>query len=1712
MRAGGLAAVLLTAGASHLRADVLVPLDANWRWLKGYAEASTPDPTAWRELTFDDAAWALAPAPFWYGDAQSSPGTRITDMQNNYRCIFLRHTFVVPTPEDFGALTLEAACDDGFVAWINGEPVARYNVPDGELGIGALALTYAQEPVPYLGYPLSDPLRYLRAGTNVLAIQVFNSTLGSTDLVFNGTLTGTVDETAPAVLNVSPEALSVVRTLTAIEIQFTEGVGGVDAADLLINLEPATNAAAISPSQWLFSFPAPATGIVHVAWAPAHGIHDLSRRQNPFTGQSWTYTFNPNAPPEGVMISEFMADNDKTLRDEDGDKVDWIELHNPTASAVNLNGWRLTDNPDEPGGWRIPNVSLGAKAYLVIYASDKNRTNPAAPLHTDFKLDAGGGYLALVDPASTVVSAFGPGYPAQYEDVSYGRVSGAPEVAGYFTSPTPGAANATAGPGFAPAVEFSRRSGTYTAPFSLELSVPLPGASIWYAFGTNAVSPSSTLYTAPLAITNGVHVRARAFAPNLLPGPIRSETYLRLDPALRTRTSNLPMLILHNFGGGDPMSRADQFVTLQAYEPRYGTSSMTNAPDLAVHGVFHRRGSSTFGNSKGSYFVEVRDENGNDRNVSLVGLPEDSDWVLYAPNWFEPVLVHNPVALELSRQMGRYAPRTRLVEVYLKNDTATDPNRIGPVSAADYNGIYVVTEKIKIDRNRVAIDPLEPEHTTSPKVTGGYLLSIDRSAEGTSPFWAGGASMNYVDPDYFDMQLPQRQAQRNYIAGYFNAFYSALTGTRWTDPAVGYAAYIDVPSWIDHHLHGVVTLNVDALRLSGYFYKPREGKIEMGPVWDFDRTQGSRDGRDFNPRLWRSNYQPDAQNDNGTDMFNAHGIFQNPWYSRLFKDLDFWQLWIDRYTELRRSVLSNTNLAELIDRQTGVLRLAQPREAARWSESNPRSGTQSANGYSYSFPGTYQGEVDFMKSWYSNRLDFLDTNFVRPPAFNLPPGPVAPGALLTVAGDPLGQVYYTTDGSDPRLAGGAVSPRAQTYQAPVRLEANVRIVARCRDPQHANMTGAPGKPPLSSLWSGPLAATYYTAIPTLRVTEIAYRPAPPPPGDPYASEDYAFIELKNPGSVALDLAGAGFTNGIHYTFSSTSGVTRLEPGGYVLLVKNATAFRQRHPTATNVAGEYSGSLDNAGERLVLVGPLQEPIADFRYEPQWHPATDGIGFSLVARDETSVATNRTASADWRPSSLLGGSPGQPDPPPPAFPALVVNEVLTRTDPPATDAIELFNPTADDVDLGGWFLSDDFDEPRKFVFPAGTILRAGGHLWLDESAFHVAGDAGFSFSALGDEACLFSGDGQQPTGYVHGFAFGAAANGVSFGRYVTRLGAEHCVAQAALTLGGENAGPSVGPVVLTELHVEPPPVNGYNNVTDEFVELHNLGIEPVPLFDPEDQANRWRLRGGVDFDFPANTVLAPGGFLLVVSFDPNLEPWAADAFRARFNVDPAVPLLGPFEGRLENAGERIALERPDPPRAASPPGTGQVPYVLVESIRYASAAPWPTGAAATGHSLQRICPGTFGDDPLNWQAAAPTAGRTNAPGLADADGDGLPDHWELAQRLNPYLPGGENGPHGDPDGDSFDNMAEWTAGTDARDAGSLLEFTEATPVENGLQILFQAVAGKTYTVLYRDDLEPGSWTRLVDVPAQAASGPVTIIDSAHAPSRYYQLVTPRLQTNP
>jgi hypothetical protein len=627
----------------------------------------------------------------------------------------------------------------------------------------------------------------------------------------------------------------------------------------------------------------------------------------------------------------------------------------------------------------------------------------------------------------------------------------------------------------------------------------------------------------------------------------------------------------------------------------------------------------------------------------------------------------------------------------------------------------------------------------------------------------------------------------------------------------------------------------------------------------------------------------------------------------------------------------------------------------------------------------------------------------------------------------------------------------------------------------------------------------------LRVTEIMYNPSPVPAitNDP---QFFEYIELRNIStSVTLDLTGCRFTNGIAFDFTG-SAVTSLPPVQRVLIVRNPAAFTARYGAGALIAGQFTGALDSNGETLRLQDAMGEKILEFSYNNSWYPITDGLGFSLVIRDDLALWSTWGDQASWRPSGTLNGTPGLAETAFPVSPPILVNEVLAHTDLPLLDSIELHNPTATNVSLGGWFLTDDFFNPLKYRIPNGITLTAGGYRVFDATDFNT-GSNPFLLSEFGESAYLFAVDANTNlTGYYHGWDFKASPNGISFGRHRDSRTNDHFVLQSANTLHTANAYPRVGPVVVSEIMYHPPDLPGsVDNDLDEYVELRNITGTNVPLYctftnEPgyglAALTNTWQLRNAVDFDFPTNQSLAAGQRLLVVGFDPLTNPTQLAAFRALYSLPTNVPVYGPWSGKLDNSAEQIELKRPDRPDTVGPLF---VPYIILEEIDYSDATPWPTNADGAGLALERRATGEFGNDPGNWRAVWPLEGV--AP---DTDGDGMPDWWEEAHGLIV----GINDAGLDPDDDGLTNGQEHTARTDPQDAASVLRLV-ATVGTGNVTFSFAAQADVAYTVQYVDDLSSTDWQPWQQIDARFTNSLVVITNTTPlAQQRFFRVTTPQI----
>lgn len=483
-------------------------------------------------------------------------------------------------------------------------------------------------------------------------------------------------------------------------------------------------------------------------------------------------------------------------------------------------------------------------------------------------------------------------------------------------------------------------------------------------------------------------------------------------------------------------------------------------------------------------------------------------------------------------------------------------------------------------------------------------------------------------------------------------------------------------------------------------------------------------------------------------------------------------------------------------------------------------------------------------------------------------------------------------------------------------------------------------------------------------SEIMYHPldAATAPTD---GDEYEFIELFNAGGSAVDLSGAAFTDGIAYTFPN--GVN-LASGAYLVVARNLAAFSNRYGGAISVMGPYSGALKNSGEKVTLRDAQQNTLFSVTYgdSAPWPEEPDGYGFSLVF---TNYTGDPNSPAHWAAGKDWNGSPGTYGGA--AVRDVVINEILTHTDPPLEDAIELHNLSTNAISVLGWYISDDITQPDKYRITNSAPIAANGYVVFYEQQFN-SGSASFAFSESGEQAFLFAVDGQSNiTRLVDFVEFEAAENGVSFGRYPNGTG--DLVTLSNITFGttnpatlnqfrsgqgAPNSAAKVGPIVIAEIMYNP--LN--DNAEDEYIELLNIGDVPVPLFDG---SNTWTLISAVDYTFPTGIVMAAGERILITGATNE------SAFRSGYNLPSNTVILSAWSGRLNNAGESVRLYKPGNPEPTF------VPAIQVERVDYSDLAPWPTEADGKGPSLERLDETQYANTAANWFAGAPGGSPGTAP---------------------------------------------------------------------------------------------------------------------------------------
>ena len=425
--------------------------------------------------------------------------------------------------------------------------------------------------------------------------------------------------------------------------------------------------------------------------------------------------------------------------------------------------------------------------------------------------------------------------------------------------------------------------------------------------------------------------------------------YAQPDEKVQLVSSNLPILSIDTHGReilDTPRITAHLGIIYNGQGKLNRLTDAASEYDCRID--IELRGATSAAFPKRPYRFETVDAKGENLNVPLLGMPAENDWILHNP-YSDKSLIRNIVAYKLARDLGAWASRTRLCELVLNGE---------------YMGVYVLLEKIKRDKNRLAIATLAADDITGDDLTGGYIIKIDRLSGEQRAFWETQYGSRY----HYHYPAPEhiQAEQRTYIERWMSSFEAIMSQANYSDLKLGYPQYIDVQSFVDYFLVNEITRNVDAYRLSFYLYKDKDSKDNRlkATVWDFNFALGN------------ANYYAGQETAGwNIDQLTAAGFndsFRPPfWWKKLRQDKRFMLRAALRWQAMRTAGWRAEKLASYIDSLALELGAAQARNFARWPILGQTIEPNAFVGQSH------QEEIDYLKSWLATRAQWMDRAFAE---------------------------------------------------------------------------------------------------------------------------------------------------------------------------------------------------------------------------------------------------------------------------------------------------------------------------------------------------------------------------------------------------------------------------------------------------------------------------------------------------------------------------------------------------------------------------------------------------------------------------------------------------------------------------------------------------------------------------------------------------------------
>ncbi len=1498
-----------------------------WRVFPGTREASAPDRGAWRRMGYDVSDWEEVPLPVYYGESIPE-GTPIAGMRGEFRSLFFRREFILFNPGAVAQLIVNAVVDDGMILWVNGRELFRYNLPAGELPHNTNALSAVPEPHVWQTLT-STNLSSLVSGTNVIAVQLFNVSLESSDILFDASLDLTDRETtAPKVIGVSPSPGDVTN-LTQVTVTFSEPVSGVDAMDLMINGVTGTSVSG-EGATWTFEFPQPPIGDVTFSWTPIHWITDRAIPPNGFgensPGSTWQYRLlDPNQPevsrrlpPAGSTVRSLRQVEVTFSESVEGVTAESLLLNGQSALAVSgfgpgpyvfefsprvTNGmatlrwadaagihdlgeipqffpggsWTLEVNPDavQPA-IRISEVlaintrglrdeDQDTSAWIELYNAGSVSVNlagwtltddpevPDAWVFPDVTVGAGQFILIYADGKDRATNR------SRLHTNFKLAVDG--EYLGLYNLESPRSAVSEIRPGF-PQQRADFSYGLNSANEWRYFSPPTPGA----VNGESAIAgatepvhfsvergyfdvPFDVVLTCPTPgstiryTRDGSEPSGTNGAIYFGPVAVRATTVLR---AAADSPGRIPSVIrTHTYLYALPANQR----SLAALSIVTATNNLVGRTGIVGIGT--------------GYYNPKNRGIAWERPISLEyiksdnsGFQEDCGIRLQASDYFRPRLNSSSKFSWRFYFRGDYGAGKLRYPWFPTTSVSEFDVLVCRAGSNDQDNPFVKDEMMR--RSFAACGQVSAQGTFAALYIDGIYKGFYNPCErvesgflqahhGGGKFWDVMSQSGVIDGDNRD----------------FNSMLSFVKSKPMTN-ALNYqqmSRRLDVTNFIDYLIVNAWGFNGDWPHNNWRAGRERRaGALWRFYIWDAEFSLGSFD------RPVTGNTFTDALTGD-TAIASIHNRMKvNPEYKLLFADR------IQRHF-FNGGALSGAVLTNRFNALHQVM--------------------------SKIIPGMSRGIL----SWTSNRPKPLFTHFhaqgfsagSNAPVFRVHGGTVPAGYSLSMT-NRGGEIWYTTDGADPRVPfAGTMAATARRYdpQQPPRLDGTVVVKARSM---------------LTNSWSAVSEATFQVedlGVP-VRITEIMVDP----PGGP----EFEYVELTNPTDAAVNLSGYSF-RGIGFQFPLGS-ILPPHISWVIGSDANETQFGVRYPGLA-VAGRFKGSLANGGERVSLVDPSGNIVQTVDYQPGggWPAVGSGTGRSLEIADP--AADPRTAES-WI-ASEVGGTPGRYRPSS-AQRVVRISEILAQNEMAVEHAggfpdwLELENVSKDPVVLDGWRLGlGDGDE--RFVIPAGTRLAAGEWkvIWWDSKAISGELHSGMPLPKEGVTVVLERADGTVADVFSYGPQIPDYSVGWVEGRRALLVPTPGQANRAA-TLANPSS------LVINEWRANPLPGD------DDFIEIYNRdSLNPAAV------ENLYLGVSNALFQIRSLTYIAAAGH----------RPFWADEHSGPDHLDFKLPATG---GTLKlQSEEGLELDRVVYSAATEGLSRGRYPDGASEIVDFPSG---PTPGAANG----------------------------------------------------------------------------------------------------------------------------------------------------------------------